>query len=102
MGFIDQQPHQTDQETLDAHNRFGRGRRFACYLCGIDFKVGDTYRWVYANGYSEKDEKAYGMGNFFTCPACDGPDVLERWDAACNDLLKRFWWIDPLHKHCGG
>lgn len=69
-----------------------RGRRFRCYLCGHFFKVGDTWRWQMVQGYM----------NFMVCverldglPACDGPDVVERWKAFNDELAalhERAWW----------
>lgn len=42
------------------------GIRFACGLCGRRFIVGDTIRWVYANG-----KNGAPGGNFFVCGPCD-------------------------------
>lgn len=46
--------------------------RFRCKLCGHQFAVGHTVRWVYAN------DAGIGTGNFFVCERCDGPDLLQR------------------------
>ncbi len=67
------------------------GERFRCYLCGHKFVPGDLFRPVYANGY--KGEPAVGHGNFLVCGACDGPDVLDRWAAQCEEADRRFWWM---------
>jgi hypothetical protein len=63
----------------DSKGRWGgrRDSRLNCYLCGMQFMVGDGFRWVYANG------QPVSYGNFFTCDLCDGDDVLERWTHAC-------------------
>jgi hypothetical protein len=36
----------------DSKGRWGgrRDSRLNCYLCGMQFMVGDGFRWVYANG----------------------------------------------------
>ena len=47
--------------------------KLKCKLCGHIAKVGDTFRWVYANG-----KGGNGCGNFMVCSDCDGVDVLER------------------------
>jgi hypothetical protein len=60
------------------------GKRFRCYLCGLKFNPGDYWRWVYSPYYS----------NFLVCKGCDGPDVLERWKLAIEELKRRFWWIE--------
>lgn len=96
MSMTDQKPRQTTQEDLNARwDGAPPGVNHRCYLCGYKFKLGDTYRWVYANHI--KDSR----GNFVTCELCDGPDVLERWLVACKELMTRFWWADPLHRRCG-
>jgi hypothetical protein len=69
------------------------GERFRCYLCGHKFIVGDLWRYVYANGGGEARAPAVGHGNFMTCAACDGLDVLERWGRACEEADRRFWWL---------
>ena len=58
---------------LDKHGLY-------CTLCGHIFRVGDGWRWVYAN------DGGGGHGNFEVCDACDGPDVLERYRAACTRI----------------
>ena len=49
------------------------GKGFKCGMCGYRFKAGDGVRWVYANGGEYRS-----AGNFMTCDACDGPDILQR------------------------
>lgn len=52
------------------HESFKRVKKeFCCRLCGHTFKVGDSARWIYANG-----TPGMGTGNFFVCGSCDGPD----------------------------
>jgi len=65
------------------------GERFRCYLCGHKFAVGDMFRLVYAN------DRPGTAGNFIVCDKCDGPDVVERWVAACKEAATRFWWARP-------
>ena len=69
------------------------GAGLKCALCGHKFVAGDTARWVYANS-----TPGAGCGNFFTCPACDGPDVLTRGIASFNqatELAKRWGIYGP-------
>ena len=59
------------------------GKYFRCYLCGHRFQVGDTWRWVYAEG----------KPNLLVCASCDGPAVKERWDTMREEARTRFWWF---------
>lgn len=61
------------------------GARFRCYLCGIKFKVGDTWRFVYNAGD--------GLINILVCSDCDGDDVQQRWQQQCQEAEQRFWWL---------
>ena len=74
MSFTDQKPFvltkEQHKQRWGCRNKDGRLR---CNLCGHKFEVGETARWVYANG-----EGGNGSGNFFTCESCDGDDVLEK------------------------
>lgn len=65
------------------------GERLRCHLCGHRFQVGDVARWVIDNDGRSQG----GMGNFFTCQKCDGPDVRQRWWAMCAEVRTRFWWL---------
>lgn len=58
------------------------GKRFRCYLCGHKFIPGDVWRFV----------ASQTTINFMVCQLCDGPDVMERWLAANQELRTRFWW----------
>lgn len=58
------------------------GERFRCYLCGHKFQPGDGWRWVNAQALTVirvEDGQTLRVGDLVTCDACDGPDVLERW-----------------------
>ena len=75
MSFTDGKPRVATKE--DANFRWGghpAGEWFRCYMCGHRFKVGDVWRWVYANFGGS----VCTQGNFFVCFDCDGNDVLER------------------------
>lgn len=68
------------------------GRRFRCGLCGHRFKEGDYIRFLFTN------KEGLPGGNPFTCEACDGPDVLERWKqhwenykALLSELKNKYW-----------
>lgn len=68
-----------------------RGRhdcRLNCDLCGMQFMVGDGFRWVYANG------QPASYGNFFTCDLCDGEDVLDRYTNACSAIRESQLMVD--------
>lgn len=53
-----------------------------CHLCNRKIKVGEGWRWVYAN------DQATSFGNFMVCDACDGPDVKDRYQRACELVQK--------------
>lgn len=80
----------------------GGGKNF-CALCNRTFQIGDGWRWVYANG--PKPEGVHSFGNFSVCDPCDGPDVLDRYQAACNVIYASIhghgeghWPIDVADK----
>ncbi len=101
MSFTDQLPHQITQDDIDSSKRLVKHdprQELRCYLCGIEFVLGDTRRWIYANG--TKENPGHGCGNFFVCVKCDGDDVLTKWQKAYEELLQRFWWMDPKHRGC--
>lgn len=59
------------------------GSRFNCGICGNRFKVGDTVRWIYANG-----TPGAPFGNFFVCQICDGEATEERLIARRSEMWK--------------
>jgi hypothetical protein len=59
-------------------------RQFRCSLCGHSFGEGDVIRFVMGRGKTV---------NFFTCSACDGDDVHDRFVAAIEESKRRFWWL---------
>jgi formate-dependent nitrite reductase cytochrome c552 subunit len=62
---------------------------FRCRMCGHHFVEGDVFRWVYTNNLPNP----YG-GNPIVCTTCDGPDVIDRWKALCDEAHSgRFWWF---------
>ena len=62
------------------------GVRFRCGICGHKFEPGDVVRFVYTNNLP-----GYG-GNPLVCATCDGPDVIARWKALCDEAASpRFW-----------
>lgn len=69
MSFTDQKPFEVTAD--DLRRRWGSG--FKCKLCGHEFVLGDTVRWVYANGTPGAQ-----CGNFLVCFGCDGENVLQR------------------------
>jgi len=64
----------------------GSKQRFRCYLCGYKFKVGDFFRIQYTN-----DISGYG-GNPLICEKCNGPDVIDRWKAVCDEYNSDKFW----------
>lgn len=68
MSFTDRKSFQINNEILAAFKR--TKKRFNCKLCGHNFEVGDTARWIYANS----KESPVRCGNFFVCGKCDGDD----------------------------
>lgn len=91
MSFTDGKQFEVDQERRDAHTR--HRKRFGCSLCGHDFKVGDSARWIYANGTT-----GAGTGNFFVCASCDvglNSDIIERAKASLAEAtrLAKQWGI---------
>lgn len=79
MSFTDQKPF----VATEAHVKARWGSGFTCKLCGHKFVVGDTVRWVYANG--TKDQQT---GNFMVCARCDGEDVLQRAKTSYIEAVK--------------
>ena len=70
MSFTDRKPFTV---TPELHASFTRlKKRFNCKLCGHEFVVGDTGRWIYANF---KDSPVR-CGNFFVCGKCDAEDGI--------------------------
>ena len=64
------------------------GVRFRCGLCGHKFVPGDYWRFLYTNGLGGGPYS----GNPLVCKLCDGPDVIERWKALCDEACSpRFW-----------
>jgi hypothetical protein len=87
--FTDQKPQIATEEDLKRRWSARKpGEAFRCYLCGHRFQVGDTWRWVYANG-----TPGSRFGNFLVCPSCDGPDVLERWVKHGQEAKNKYWWL---------
>ena len=58
-------------------------KKFQCNLCGHKFKVGDQWRFIYANA-----EGSNGSGNFTVCSGCDGDDVLTRGRDSFKEAVK--------------
>jgi len=93
--FTDQKRHVATE--ADCSTNWGgatRGARFRCYLCGHRFKPGDGFRWVAtgARSYVADDGKKYGVFNFKTCDACDGPDVIDRWVERNREFYSAKFW----------
>lgn len=78
--FTDEKPHTATNQDVAAMNQF---RRFQCNLCGHEFKDGDIYRFVFANGTPNAD-----CVNFFVCEKCDGDDVLRRGAASFQQAIQ--------------
>lgn len=70
MNFTDRKPFVVEENTLASFKRVKK--RFNCKLCGRDFAVGDTARWIYAN-FAESPVRC---GNFFVCGKCDAEDKI--------------------------
>lgn len=84
MSFTDQKPRKVTEGHLNARwGGYGDGRKFRCYLCGHRFELGDIWRWVSSNKYS----------NFLTCEKCDCPDVLDKWHERIEEAKTKFWWL---------
>lgn len=62
------------------------GERFRCGLCGYRFKPGDVVRWQYTNNIPGAG------GNPLVCEKCDGPDVVKRWKALCDEWNSDKFW----------
>lgn len=73
MSFTDQKPRIATAEDVKAPwSGYSNGKRFYCRLCGHQFQVGDTFRWVYAGSIHRC--------NLLVCELCDCPDVLTHWE----------------------
>ncbi len=87
MNFTDQKRRvATAEECALQWNGGAVGRYFRCYLCGHRFKPGDGWRFLFGVGPAS---------NMMTCDECDGPDVMDRWIAANEEVKTRFWWFRP-------
>lgn len=111
MSFTDGKPWTVTADDL-LPGKWGSGKKgngLRCGLCGEVPKEGDSFRWVYANGYSPANPEAGAPGgNFFVCSGCDEiPDraplgnfavLTKRRDlhAQLNKLHRCFTWSD----HC--
>lgn len=92
MRLFTQELQTTDEKTV-ARNWSGspNGLRFRCKVCGHRFKVGDRYRFVYANGVGSPTK----TGNFAVCEACNDTDevLLDRMAEIEEEGYRRFWWL---------
>ena len=82
MSFTDQKPRIATEKDINAPWG-GRKNRFRCYLCGHKFKIGDIWRWVFANFGK------YNCCNFLVCEKCDGEDVIDRF----QKIKDKYSWI---------
>ena len=88
--FTNQRPRIATAEDLAAKwNGRTAHAAFRCRLCGHRFRVGDKWRWVYAN-FSGSEVH---FGNFFVCQQCDEPNVLARAAEQEREAEQRFWWF---------
>jgi hypothetical protein len=88
--FTNGKPRIATEEDCKARWGTNRNRHgFRCRLCGHKFQVGDVWRFVLAN-FTGSPLK---YGNFLTCIACDGPDVVSRAAAQEIEAETRFWWF---------
>lgn len=82
-GFTDGKPRVATEKECNVMWSGGEsGRFFHCYLCGHQFQVGDTWRWVYSNGTNGAG------GNPFVCDKCDGSneEVIAKWAERVKDV----------------
>jgi hypothetical protein len=94
MSFTDQKRRVATDNDLTRHwSGEPNGKRFRCYLCGVKFKAGDGWRWVYSAGATFTTESGkWGMINFMTCDPCDGPDVIDRWVKLHEEFHQPKFW----------
>ena len=84
----------TEEECHAPWGGLKNGAGFRCYLCGHRFRPGDGWRWVYtgSRNFQTPEGKTFGVINFKTCDACDGPTVIDRWIARNIEFSSdRFW-----------
>jgi hypothetical protein len=81
MSFTDQKRFVITEEFFKTALRVNRNN-IVCTLCNRDMIIGEGLRWVYANGI--KPEGVHSFGNFFVCDTCDGEDVVEFYQKACD------------------
>lgn len=88
MSFADGKPRiATEAECKFRWGGDAPGRRFRCGLCGHKFKPGDQWRFVFTN-----DKAGPYNGNPLVCATCDGPDVIDRWQALCDEARSPKFW----------
>jgi len=90
MSFTDGKAHLvTEKHVSSKWGGYPANKYFRCRMCGHTFCEGDVFRWVYTNNLSGPY-----TGNPIVCSTCDGPDVIERWKALCDEAnAPRFWWF---------
>lgn len=88
MSFTDGKPRIATAEDLVAKWN-GDPANFRCRLCGHRFRLGDVWRWVFANAAHSEVRH----GNFLVCAQCDGPNVLMRAAEQEREAEQRFWWF---------
>lgn len=88
MSFTDGKPRAATVEDLTLR-WMGSAKNFRCRLCGYVFRVGDIWRFVFANF----DASPSHYGNFLVCQSCDGETVLEKAAQQEQEYQTRFWWF---------
>ena len=84
----------TEEELKRRWNGGLNGSLFRCHLCGHKFAVGDKWCLLYGGdrGVTDIYGREFGCSNAFICEECDGPDVLDRWQARVQSFYTLFWW----------
>ncbi len=72
MSFTNQKPFVLTEELNSGFKR-RKSQMLCCALCGHEFEVGETLRWVYGNS-----TEGFHGGNFFVCEKDDTEDLLLR------------------------
>ena len=90
MSFTDGKPRiATEEECKSSWMGAKNGKNFRCHMCGQKFRVGDRWRFVYANFAASP----FNYGNLLVRELCDGTneDVLRRATSNAERAKRECW-----------
>lgn len=88
MSIFDHNQHVISSKDIEVFHHLS-GEYLRCYLCGLNFRSGDSIRLIDADSLS--------LVSPFVCAACDGPEILEKWHQTVSQFNSRRF--DVLKQH---